>query len=186
MTARVLLGLGANLGDRRANLRAALGLLEAWCRVLAVSSLYQSAAMVPAGASPGPDFLNAACEVETDLTPHQLRAFVKEIERTIGREPAPRWSARLIDIDILLYGERVVDDEELVIPHPAMTERHFVMAPLAEIAPDAVHPVLGKVIGELAEDVDFAGLEYVSGPGWASGEAEPDEEEDEGADGEAE
>ncbi len=180
MMARVLLGLGANLGDRRENLRTALRMLEPRCRVRAVSSLYQSAAMVPAGEPPGPDFLNAACEVETELTPHELRRFVQEIERTIGREPAPRWAARLIDLDILLYEERVVDDEELVIPHPAMTERHFVMAPLAEIAPDAVHPVLGKAIGELAEDVDFGGLEHVSGPGWVDGSAEP--EEDEGAD----
>ncbi len=94
---------------------------------------------------------------------------MRDIEAAIGREPAPRWSARLIDIDILLYGDAVVPDDDLVIPHPSMMERHFVMVPLAEIAPEAVHPLLGKTIGELAEDVDVAGLEHVAGPEWASG-----------------
>lgn len=167
--ARALLGLGANLGDRRANMLEALRRLGAAQRVTAVSSLYQSAALVPAGDPPGPDFLNAACEIETDQTPQELRAFVKDIEAQLGRAPAPRWAARVIDIDILLYGDAGVRDDDLVIPHPAMMERHFVMVPLAEIAPDARHPVLGKAIGELAEDVDVAGLEYVEGPEWASG-----------------
>ncbi len=166
--ARVLLGLGANLGDRRENMREALRRLGTTCRVVAVSSLYGSAALVPPGTAPGPDFLNAACEVETELTPQQLRALVKEIETAIGRTPAPRWSPRVIDIDILLYGEAIVRDDDLVIPHAAMLERHFVMMPLAEIAPDAVHPLLGKTIGELAEDVDVAGLEHVEGPEWAA------------------
>jgi 7,8-dihydro-6-hydroxymethylpterin-pyrophosphokinase len=105
------------------------------------------------------------------LTPQQLRAFVKDIEAAMGREPAPRWAARVIDIDVLLYGDAVVRDDDLVIPHPSMLERHFVMVPLAEIAPGAVHPVSGQTIGELAEDVDVAGLAYVEGPEWASGAA---------------
>lgn len=171
--ARALLGLGANLGDRRANMRDALRRLEPACRVVAVSSLYQSAALVPPGEPQGPDFLNAACEVETELTPQRLRALGKDIEAAIGREPAPRWAARVIDIDILLYGDAVVRDDDLVIPHASMMERHFVVVPLAEIAPDALHPVFGKAIGELAEDVDVAGLEHVEGPEWASGGAAP-------------
>jgi 2-amino-4-hydroxy-6-hydroxymethyldihydropteridine diphosphokinase len=165
---RALLGLGANLGDRRENLRQALRRLGAKCRVTAVSSLYQSPALVPPGDPPGPDFLNAVCEVETELAPQELRAFVKDIEAVIGRTPAPRWSARVIDIDILLYGEAVMRDADLVVPHAAMTERNFVMVPLAEIAPDAVHPPLGKTIAELTEDVDVAGLEHVDGPEWAA------------------
>ena len=135
----------------------------------AVSSLYGSAALVPPGEQPGPDFLNAACEIKTDLTPQQLRALVKDIEAEIGRTPAPRWAARVIDIDILLCDDAAVRDEDLVIPHPAMMERHFVMVPLAEIAPGARHPLLGKTIAELAEDVDVAGLEHVEGPEWADG-----------------
>ena len=165
---RALLGLGANLGDRRANMREALRRLEPSCRVVAVSSLYQSAALVPPGVMPGRDFYNAACAVDTVLTPQQLRRFVQEIERAVGRLPAPRWASRVIDIDILLYGDAVVRDDDLVIPHPEMMARHFVMVPLAEIAPDAVHPVLRKTIGELAEDVDVAGLVHVAGPEWAS------------------
>ena len=172
--ARIFLGLGSNVGDRRENLRLALRWLEPQCHVLAVSSLYRSEAVVLEGQPPGPDYLNAACEVATSLEPLDLLRFVKEIEHAIGRRPAPRWSPRPIDIDILLYGEAVVQSDDLVIPHPMLAERNFVMAPLAELAPEAVHPVLGKTIGELAEDVDFAGLEHVSGPGWATGEPEPD------------
>jgi len=167
--ARALLGLGANLGDRRENMREALRQLGKTCHVVAVSSLYESAALVPPGDPPGPDFLNAACEIETELTPQQLHGLVKEIEAAIGRTPAPRWSPRVIDIDILLYGGTVVRDADLVIPHAAIIERHFVMVPLAEIAPEAVHPVLEKTIGELAEDVDVAGLEHVEGPEWGAG-----------------
>ncbi len=172
--ARVFLGLGSNVGNRRENLRLALRWLEPQCHVIAVSSLYRSEAVVPEGAPPGPDYLNAACEVATDLLPHDLLCFVKEIEHAIGRRPAPRWSPRPIDIDILLYGDAVVDADDLAIPHPLLAGRNFVMAPLAELAPEAVHPVLGKAVGELAEDVDFAGLEHVAGPEWASGEPVPD------------
>jgi 2-amino-4-hydroxy-6-hydroxymethyldihydropteridine diphosphokinase len=169
MMARVFLGIGSNAGNRHENLRMALRLLEPQCHVQAVSSLYRSDAVVPEGQPPGPEFLNAACEVTTALAPPDLLRFVKEIEHEIGRRPAPRWSARPIDIDILLYDGVMVQTGELAIPHPLLVERNFVMAPLAELAPDAVHPLLGKTIGELAEDVDFGGLGHVSGPEWVTG-----------------
>jgi 2-amino-4-hydroxy-6-hydroxymethyldihydropteridine diphosphokinase len=164
---RVFLGLGANVGNRTENVRAALRLLSARCRIVAVSSLYGSPALVPEGASPGPDYRNAVCEVETELSPPELLAFAKEIEHVLGRRAAPRWSARPIDIDILLWGDAIIEMENLRVPHPQMHERAFVLVPLAEIAPDSLHPVLGRTIGELAEDADLSGLEHLAGPDWA-------------------
>jgi 2-amino-4-hydroxy-6-hydroxymethyldihydropteridine diphosphokinase len=165
---RAFLGLGANLGDRAGNMRRALRALEPACRVLAVSSLYRSEAVVPEGAPPGPDYFNAACEVETDLAPHELLAHVKEIERALGREAGERWAARPIDIDILLYGEETVESADLVVPHPRIGERNFVVAPLAELAADVLHPPSGRTVGELALEVDFHGLEHMAGPEWAA------------------
>jgi 2-amino-4-hydroxy-6-hydroxymethyldihydropteridine diphosphokinase len=166
---RVFLGLGANVGDRERNLRMALRLLGARARVVAVSSLYRSVAVVLDAAAPGPDYLNAVCETSTDLEPLELLRFVKEIEQAIGRRPAARWSPRPIDIDIELYGGRIVDTAELRVPHLMVCERNFVLVPLAELAPEAVHPVDGRTIGELAEDVDYGGLEHVAAPEWADG-----------------
>jgi 2-amino-4-hydroxy-6-hydroxymethyldihydropteridine diphosphokinase len=166
---RVFLGLGANIGNRDANMRLALRWLTRKCTIVAVSSLYRSEAVVPEGAAAGPDFLNAACEIETELTPHELLRFVKEIEYEIGRRPAERWAPRCIDLDLLLYGDAVVETAELTVPHALLAERNFVLLPVAELAPEAVHPVLGKMIGELAEDMDFAGLEHLAGPEWATG-----------------
>lgn len=164
---RVFLGLGANIGDRRANLELALRWLEPRCRVISVSSLYRSAAVVAEGQAPGPDFFNAACEVETELPPGELLTLAKSIERAIGRRPAERWAPRPIDIDILLYGDAVIDAADLVVPHPLMGERPFVLVPLAEIAADVTHPVLAMTVGDLAAEDDLEGLEHVAGPGWA-------------------
>jgi 2-amino-4-hydroxy-6-hydroxymethyldihydropteridine diphosphokinase len=164
--ARVFLGLGANVGNRRANLALAISWLAPACRVVRVSSLYRSAAVVSEGAAPGPDFLNAACEVETELSPEELLDHVKTIEHAIGRRPAERWAPRPIDIDVLLYDERVVETAELRVPHPSIGERAFVLAPLAELAGDVVHPVEGRTIDEMAEGVEYDGLEHVEEPGW--------------------
>lgn len=165
---RVFLGLGANIGNREANLRQALRSLEGAGHVVAVSSLYQSGAVVLDDADHGPDFLNAVCEIETELAPFELLRFVKAIEQEIGRRPGPRWAPRPIDIDLLLYGGEIVDEEGLIIPHGLMAERNFVLLPLAELAPEVEHPVLRQTIDELAEDADFTGLHHLSGPEWAA------------------
>lgn len=170
---RLYLGLGANIGNRTGNLRMALRLLSRQCLVVRVSSLYRSEALVLEGQPPGPDFYNAVCAIDTDLDPAAVLAFVKEIEREIGRRPGERWAPRPIDIDILLYGDEQIDAEGLAVPHPSLPERNFVLLPLAEIAPDVVHPALHRVIADLADDADFAGLEHVSGPDWAAPEAAP-------------
>jgi 2-amino-4-hydroxy-6-hydroxymethyldihydropteridine diphosphokinase len=161
--ATAYLGLGSNLGDRRANLRRALELLEPQAKVDAVSALYESAPQPPA---PPPDYLNAACRVTTDLSPQELLAHVKAIESQTGRVQGPRWAPRPIDIDIELYDGLVIETPDLTIPHPRLRERNFVLQPLLDIAPDVTHPATGERFDNLLQQVGNAGLRRLSGPGW--------------------
>jgi dihydroneopterin aldolase/2-amino-4-hydroxy-6-hydroxymethyldihydropteridine diphosphokinase len=135
----VFLGLGSNMGDRVRLLEQALGALQASGRVQVVrrSALYETA---PVGRTDQPSFLNMVAQVETDLPPEDLLALALEVERTLGRVRGERWGPRPIDIDILLYGDAVVDTPSLVIPHPEITRRRFVLEPLLEIAPHATLP----------------------------------------------
>jgi 2-amino-4-hydroxy-6-hydroxymethyldihydropteridine diphosphokinase len=142
----VYLGLGANLGDREKNLGQAEKRLGAGVNIVKRSSIYDTA---PAGNERQPRFLNMACAGETELEPHALLAFIKGIETEMGRQPGPVNSPRPIDIDILFYDNLVINAGELVIPHPRLVERVFVLMPLAEIAPDLQHPVNGRTIREM-------------------------------------
>ena len=139
------LGLGSNLGDRQANLDRALTFLGQRLRVDKVSSIYDSE---PVGNVEQPRFLNLVCQVTTNIEPAGLLALAKGIEAKMGRS-GPSGSPRTIDIDILFYGDQVMETPELVIPHPRLAKRAFVLAPLVEIAPDLVHPVSGKTAKEL-------------------------------------
>jgi 2-amino-4-hydroxy-6-hydroxymethyldihydropteridine diphosphokinase len=132
---RAYLALGANIGDRRESMRTAVRLLREGgaCRITAASSLYLTK---PVGLEDQPDFLNAVVEVRTGLSPRELLDYCRKIEETMGRQRTIRWGPRVIDIDILLYSDRRIDEDGLVIPHPRMVERAFVLVPLAEIAPD--------------------------------------------------
>ena len=141
----VYLSLGSNMGDRQQNLDLALKLLSQRMQVVKVSSVYDTEAV---GLISQPRFLNLACEVKTRLAPEGLLTMVKGLELKMGRK-GRTGEPRIIDVDILLYGDTVVKTKDLEIPHPRMAERQFVLVPLAEIAPDAVHPVLKKKIKEL-------------------------------------
>lgn len=148
---RVYLGLGTNLGNRQANLHEALRRLGALGRVVATSAIYETA---PWGVKEQPAFLNMACALETRRRVATLLRAIKRIEQEMGRQKTVRYGPRLIDIDILLYGGLVVQTPELTIPHVGLHERAFVLAPLNDIAPDVIHPVLHKTVRALAEAVD--------------------------------
>src|ERR1700680_1488917 len=151
----VAIGLGSNIGDRQGNLARALQRLRGVIHMERVSPLYDP---VPVRYAQQPDFLNLACTGRTQLAPRELRDQLAEIERRVGRAASFPMGPRAIDMDILLYGDVVVRDEDLTIPHPRMTARAFVLAPLLDIAPDAVEPVSGRTIRELAARVDFSGV----------------------------
>ncbi|SDM29703.1 2-amino-4-hydroxy-6-hydroxymethyldihydropteridine diphosphokinase [Pedobacter antarcticus] len=144
----VYLLLGSNLGDRQAKLEQATELITAKLGpVIASSAWYETAAW---GLQEQPDFLNRAIAVKTGLTAHEVLDTVLGIEEILGRVRAEKWGARIIDIDIILYGNDVISDgARLQVPHPLMLERKFVMEPLAEIAGDLIHPVAGKDISTL-------------------------------------
>ena len=146
----VYFSLGTNLGDKEHNLRLAVQKIEE--RIGNVVSLSAFYATAPWGFSSENSFLNAAVCVETTLLPLQVLEETQRIERELGRTEKSvngLYADRLIDIDLLLYDDRVMDAEGLILPHPLMTERRFVMEPLSEIAPDVVHPVLHKTMKEL-------------------------------------
>ncbi|HXG41954.1 MAG TPA: 2-amino-4-hydroxy-6-hydroxymethyldihydropteridine diphosphokinase [Dehalococcoidia bacterium] len=162
--ADVYLGLGSNLGDRAANLRQALSRLGGLGSVLSVSSLYETE---PVGGPPGqPPYYNACCHLQTGLAPHELLHFLKGLERELGRREGPRWGPRPIDLDVLFYDDLALETPELVLPHPRLHQRPFVLVPLSEIAPGLRHPLLGLTVAEMRLRAGEQGVRRVAAPGW--------------------
>jgi 2-amino-4-hydroxy-6-hydroxymethyldihydropteridine diphosphokinase len=148
MHKRVYLSLGSNVGDRAANLRTAINRVSSLGDVMAVSSFYETE---PVEFAAQPWFLNCAVELDTEKMPKQLLAGILDIEREMGRRRVQKKGPRTLDIDILLFGNSIIQTKGLTIPHPAMHERRFVLEPLAEIAPEARHPVIKRTVRELRD-----------------------------------
>ena len=147
-------GLGSNLGRRERNIEAALNALQTTrgVEVVAISSLYETDPV--GGPEEQPRFINAAAHVRTTLGPARLLAVCNQIEDALGRQREIRWGPRTIDVDLLIYDREIRADPELTLPHPLLHERRFVLEPLAEIAPDLLHPVLQMTVGELLEKLE--------------------------------
>ena len=156
----VYLALGSNLGNRLANLKNAISNLTPQMDVKKKSPVYETP---PWGYADQPPFLNQCVMAETYLDPESLLAHLKRLETVLGREPSFENGPRLIDIDILLYADEIIDSPPLVVPHPRMHTRGFVLVPLNDIAPDLVHPVLGKPVSELLLDVERVNIHDYKG-----------------------
>ena len=150
------LALGTNLGDRPANLRAAIQALPPSIVQRQSSSIYETP---PWGVENQPAFLNMAVRCETTLEPEALLKRIKQLEIQLGRQQSYPWGPRLIDLDILFYDDLILNTTQLTIPHPRLHERAFVLVPLTEISPDFIHPVLKKSIRELRANVNTEGIE---------------------------
>ncbi len=149
--ATVYIGIGSNMGDRRANCLHAVKLMnESGIVVTKESSLYETE---PWGMKEQPMFINMAVIAETDLSPESALGALKCIEKKMGRQEAARWGPRCIDLDILFYDDRIITEKDLRIPHPLLQQREFVLVPLSEIAPDKLHPVLKKTVRHLREEL---------------------------------
>ncbi|MCE5206973.1 MAG: 2-amino-4-hydroxy-6-hydroxymethyldihydropteridine diphosphokinase [Chloroflexi bacterium] len=154
---KVYLSTGSNLGDRQSKLQVAINKLNdyAGISVLRVSPVYETE---PWGYLNQPRFLNQVVEIETEIAPVELVSVMKHLEKEMGRTPNFKNGPRVIDMDIVLYGSRIIEQEGITIPHPFFPERAFVLVPLADLIPDFIHPVLGKTIQQLMAEIDCSGV----------------------------
>jgi 2-amino-4-hydroxy-6-hydroxymethyldihydropteridine diphosphokinase len=150
MSNLVYLSLGSNVGDREAHLHEAIARLRKVGQIVSVSSFYETE---PVEVTNQGWFLNCAVTLETEKTARQLMAAILRIEHEMGRERLQKKGPRIIDVDIVLFADKIVDSTEVTVPHPAMHDRRFVLQPLAEIAPEARHPISKKTVREMLEEL---------------------------------
>ena len=146
------IALGSNLGDREANIKKAFDALKERIQIVKTSSLYETKPMYVEDQGL---FLNCAAKIETNLAPEELLKFLKRIEQKLGRKTVKRNGPRTIDLDILFYGDQILKENDLQVPHPKIGERPFVLVPLAEIAPNLIHPVNKKTIIAMLSELDY-------------------------------
>src|SRR3989338_8099661 len=146
----IFIALGSNLGNKKENIINAIKILKAKSRILKVSPLYKTE---PVYYTNQDWFLNCVVEISADLTPKQLLYFLKSIEKKLGRKKSVKYGPRIIDLDILFYSNRVIKEKNLIVPHPRLQERLFVLRPLSEISPDFMHPVLVTSIKALKKEL---------------------------------
>jgi 2-amino-4-hydroxy-6-hydroxymethyldihydropteridine diphosphokinase len=151
----IYIALGTNLGNRLDNLQRTVKALPPEARVINASPIYETP---PWGYLDQADFLNQVLQAETDLTPEDLLAYLKRLETQLGRQASFKYGPRLIDLDILFYDDLILETSILTIPHPKINERAFVLVPLADLAPDHLHPSFGLTVRELMEKVDLQGI----------------------------
>jgi 2-amino-4-hydroxy-6-hydroxymethyldihydropteridine diphosphokinase len=153
---RAYVGLGSNLGDRAAHLLLGLSALSRLpeTRLLRLSPVYETDPVGP----PQPPYLNMVAELETELSPKGLLAEMLRIEKALGRERRERWGSRTLDLDLLLYGDLVLEEEGLSVPHPRLHERAFVLVPLLDLLPEGRHPLLGQSFAELLASLDASSV----------------------------
>lgn len=161
MVHTIFLSLGSNLGDRLNNLQDAIRYLPPKVQPLSQSRIYETD---PWGYTDQPAFLNLVIKAHTELSPKKLLAYIKKMEGVLGRKISFHYGPRVIDLDILFYDDLVLDSPELTIPHPQLTERAFVLIPLAELAPDLVHPVIKKTIWQLKTSISTTGIKIFQSP----------------------
>lgn len=154
--ATVWVGVGTNLGDRDRNIESARKLIQDQRGVIfhKAASIYTTE---PVGGPPQDPYLNTVWEIETKLSPHELLSILLSIETTLGRKRSIKNAPRIIDLDILLYSDFIINDPNLTVPHPRLHERWFALKPLADLAPDFIHPKLGKRISELLKQIEKSG-----------------------------
>jgi len=153
---RAYVGLGSNLGDRAAYLLLGLSALSRLPKthLLRLSPVYETAPVGP----PQPPYLNMVAELETELSPKGLLAEMLRVEKALGRERRERWGPRTLDLDLLLYGDLVLEEEGLSVPHPRLHERAFVLVPLLDLLPEGRHPLLGQSFAELLASLDVSSV----------------------------
>jgi len=165
---QVFLGLGANLGEPRQQMRTAIQELQQQSGIVlkTISSLYQT---TPWGGNPQPDYLNAVVGLQTLRSAREILDLGMYLEKQAGRVRTKKNAPRVLDIDLLLYNEESISEPDLQVPHPGLAYRAFMLVPLAEIAPKVQHPLLGKTIAELAARISREGVQCIfCGPTWAN------------------